>query len=488
MSLNLEIGIRSRNLAALFVVATLLAFTFELNADRLLSPLPAIELSWTEDDGKSAVSISDDGLEWTPISATRRDGSRAYWITRLEDKPKFARKTLADPQAFNGNQLVVDLEAGIRQLKVEIFDEESREWRVQVMAQLDGEAGTFPFRLNGTFDVSKIRLSTSKQVLFDFSFTSHFKEFGTYRLDKNTVARATGYYALIEDQAGATSVSVEESDIWRIHGNRLFFFNQLRGLQVIDLTESSSPLISHFLNMPTAGQEMYAPDSDFAILLSNVGFGRSSELLGVEIDGDNIETISVVEIPGQIFDSRMVGDVLYTAAYSYEQVAKAGFDYFVWNDSLILSAVDFSDRRNPRKLKELKLPDASAILTATPEYLIVASRNWRSRGNNSSDVYLFAIDDPNEPLKPIQSLQTEGTANDKFKMSISGNVLTCISHSWSAGESGLPATILETFAISPSDNVILPSDESALLPTPKEETPPQKHFDHKLTCKLQEQG
>lgn len=471
---NLEIGIRFRNLAALIATATLLILTSELNADRLLSTLPAIELAWTEENGKTAVSISNDGQEWMPISATRRDGSKAYWIARLEDKPQFARKTFADPAATKGDQLVVDLEAGVRQLKVEIFDEENQEWRVQVMAQLDGKAGAYPFRLKGTFDVSKIRLSSSNQPLFDFSFTSHFEKFGTYRLDKSTFDTATARYAMLEDQAGIGFPRVEESDIWRIHGNRLFFFNQLRGLQVIDLTESSSPLVSHFLSMPTAGQQMYAPDENFAILLSQYGFGSSSELLGVEIDGDNIEIASVVEIPGQIFDSRMVGNVLYTAAYKYERVAKAGLDYFVWNDSLVLSAVDFSDRDNPRKLKELTLPDASAVLTATPEYLIIASRNWRFRGSDYSDVYLFAIDDPNEPLKPIQSLQTEGTINDKFKMSISGDVLTCISHARSTDESEQPATVLETFAISPSNDVVLPSDELTLLPTPEEETPSQE--------------
>ena len=64
---------------------------------------------------------------------------------------------------------------------------------------------------------------------------------------------------------------VVESDIWSIHNDILYFFNSLRGLQVIDLKDKGNPVIRGVLPMPAAGEQMYTLGDDHVILLARDG-------------------------------------------------------------------------------------------------------------------------------------------------------------------------------------------------------------------------
>ena len=72
------------------------------------------------------------------------------------------------------------------------------------------------------------------------------------------------------DGSGA-SRDVVESDIWSIHKNKLYFFNRLRGLQVIDLSDKANPVIQGRLPMPASGEQMYMLGDDHVILLARDG-------------------------------------------------------------------------------------------------------------------------------------------------------------------------------------------------------------------------
>ena len=44
--------------------------------------------------------------------------------------------------------------------------------------------------------------------------------------------------------------SPEEADIWKIDGSTVYFFNQLRGLQVLDLANPADPRLTASLRLP----------------------------------------------------------------------------------------------------------------------------------------------------------------------------------------------------------------------------------------------
>lgn len=70
---------------------------------------------------------------------------------------------------------------------------------------------------------------------------------------------------------GATDTSggraVVESDIWKVQGDTLYFFNQYRGLQVIDIANPEAPQLRGALSLPATGEQMYLIEP-YAILLT----------------------------------------------------------------------------------------------------------------------------------------------------------------------------------------------------------------------------
>lgn len=79
---------------------------------------------------------------------------------------------------------------------------------------------------------------------------------------------AKGANSFASADAGATEKrDVTEADIWKIVGDRLYFFNQVRGLQLFDLSKPADPALLGTLRMPAVGEDMYVLASGDAVLL-----------------------------------------------------------------------------------------------------------------------------------------------------------------------------------------------------------------------------
>ena len=83
-----------------------------------------------------------------------------------------------------------------------------------------------------------------------------------------------------------------EADIWKIDGNTVYFFNQLRGLQVLDLTDPADPRITASLRLPAVGQDLY--------LFPGSGKSRSLVLLteGWSMQDGSWTRINLVKVNG----------------------------------------------------------------------------------------------------------------------------------------------------------------------------------------------
>ena len=67
-----------------------------------------------------------------------------------------------------------------------------------------------------------------------------------HRTSMNRRRRRYWRFLIIRQGPGALvqARAVTESDIWEISGDTLYFFNQYRGLQVIDVSEPDAPVAS----------------------------------------------------------------------------------------------------------------------------------------------------------------------------------------------------------------------------------------------------
>lgn len=241
--------------------------------------------------------------------------------------------------------------------------------------------------------------------------------------------------------------AVVESDIWKRDGDTLYFFNQYRGLQIIDVSRPDSPELRGQVPLPAAGDQMYVLDASQVILLardncSYSAYGSESEVLLVNVTDKAAPKVTTrLGVGGYIVESRLVGTALYVAAQSYRQ--KTNETGVVWEWGITVTSLDFSNPAAPARGETLWFPGWGQVIQATDQYLFLA--HTRPTGGWPMDVEIIDISDPRGAMKFMSRVTAAGTVPDKFKINQNGDVLTVISQTWSDTRRWL--TTLETFSL-----------------------------------------
>ncbi|MBU6179630.1 MAG: beta-propeller domain-containing protein, partial [Verrucomicrobia bacterium] len=177
---------------------------------------------------------------------------------------------------------------------------------------------------------------------------------------------------------------VAESDIWRVEGDRLYFFNQLRGLQVFDIANPDAPVLLGQLREPNRGEQMYLLGTDHVALLTRPSYffslanrpfslarkgaaaydaGSGSAVIADVADGAPRE-IARVPYEGYLAESRLVGSILYLVSQVFDPAE---------GSRLRVTSVDLSDPAFPTQADSLELEGYAGTVTATDRFLFVAS-------------------------------------------------------------------------------------------------------------------
>lgn len=261
----------------------------------------------------------------------------------------------------------------------------------------------------------------------------------------SSVASSSNGGSLSTAQAQPTPV---ESDIWEIEGDTLYFFNQYRGLQIIDLSVPGSPTLLGDLSLPAVGEQMYLLDSNHLVLLARKSDSwGESEVISVTLDSKKRPSISArLPVFGRIDTSRMVGAALYVASEGYRSVSN-NVSYLPANYGSQLTSVDFSNPSAPVVSGSLWQTGYGEVTTVSGNYLMVAKyADW-----THSSVSIYDISAGNGTMVLSGTLSAAGVVKDKFKMAVNGDVVTVISEiwpSWNQNQWRQGETKLETFSIS----------------------------------------
>lgn len=339
------------------------------------------------------------------------------------------------------------------------------------------KSATLHFRLTTLTPKRNLRVIGSRSAPLPENFLSGLTSFGADSLSLSSTASggpagraedgglvttsAAGTTANLSGATGtsASPATVVESDIWKIDGDRLYFFNQLRGLQVIDVTNPDDPALLGTLRMPAAGEDLYVVDPDHVALLKrgqdwwggriymlndlrvsagatltlNSGVAsiapantllsysqadRSNELIIADVSAGAPKQVASVPFKGGLRESRLVGHVLYVAAGTSRETTAGSYEY-----GTEVTAFDLSDPANPAKRDSVFVPGWTSMVTATPDYFIVT-------GGYPNTLQLVDITAGDGTLKLAGAVTPEGYVYDKFKVSIEGSVLTVLSQVW----------------------------------------------------------
>lgn len=236
--------------------------------------------------------------------------------------------------------------------------------------------------------------------------------------------------------------AVVESDIWQIDGSTLYFFNSVRGLQVIDLTEPDLPRLRTTLALSAQGEQMYLLPANsssgrwLALLTSSNCDGQSGEVILVHVDASGAVLGSRLPYTGQIRESRLVGNALYLATYRWGNTTDAQ-GVTTWRAETGIHSFDLTDPTHPTPRSETVLPATPDAIHATDQFLLVATSGPASGSDDPSQpvwlrpgshgVTLFDISDASGTVVQKGTAKITGRVQDKFKLRQVDNVLTVIS-------------------------------------------------------------
>jgi len=248
----------------------------------------------------------------------------------------------------------------------------------------------------------------------------------------------------------ATPRTVTESDIWKIRGNTLYFFNQLRGLQIIDITNPDAPSRTATLPLPAVGEEMYILDDTHVVLLAQSGCSWDhSEVIAVTIANGTPTITARLDASGYINTSRLVGTTLYVASDAYQTTTSpdptGGVSDVTYIYGTQLTSFDFSNPSTPVARNTLWFDGwNNSAVTATDRFFFVASTtDWTTSAINVVD-----ISSTDGAMAAKGTIQAAGNVADKFKMGLNGDVFTVISEVWDwTNPDNQTVSKLETFSL-----------------------------------------
>ena len=182
-----------------------------------------------------------------------------------------------------GTNVVVSVQvpAGIRRVTLESRSRlGAGNWEPRAVTRLDVSGGQVTIRIAKIARLEVLRVRADDREPLPAKFYT-----GTNSFDGQPVS--SGGLAGALDGAGdargtaptpeAPSRDVVESDIWQIRGDTLYFFNQYRGLQIIDISNPDQVAVKGTLPLPATGDQMYLLGSDHVVLLARDGCGWSQE-------------------------------------------------------------------------------------------------------------------------------------------------------------------------------------------------------------------
>lgn len=376
----------------------------------------------------------------------------------------------AEPPSIIGIQLDSDdlvvrvqVPPGLRRVTLE-----SRErlatgaWVPRAVERLSGTGGIVNFRLARSAMLEMLRVRGDEREALPASFFTGRTNFTGAKQTTQPIPSQTGGPTAVNADtstpgAGSENRQVVESDIWAIRGTTVYFFNQYRGLQILDISSPTAPTIRGELSLPAVGEQLYVLDDGPVVLLARNGCGwfadGGSQVVVVDPGLSPPRIIATCPVNGTITESRLVGRALYIAAQTYRKVTvvsdpKNPVGSEQWEAGLEVCSLDLADPGHPVARTTLWYPGYGNALAATDRFLFVVAQdatNWWQ-----SAVRIIDIDRPDGTMTALATIRPAGRVADKFKLNLNpraalGDVLTVISEE--AGNGSTRRSVLETYAL-----------------------------------------
>ncbi|RYE93877.1 MAG: hypothetical protein EOO75_03385, partial [Myxococcales bacterium] len=279
--------------------------------------------------------------------------------------------------------------------------------------------------------------------------------------------------------------TIEEADIVQVRGSRLYALSRYSGLAIIDVADADH--LKTLGRYPLSGTpfEMYVRDNTVLAMFSDWGryectgsgatescqWVTSSHIVALDAaDPANLQARGTFDLPGEISDSRIVGDVLYAVTY------ESGY---CWNCSdkpnTTISSLALKDLASIKRVDKVTYENVNSdggwwrrSISVNDKRMYVAGVEWSSTGNwqdGHSTIQVIDISDPAGKLAVGATVQAHGQIESRWQMDEHEGTLRVISQpgQWSMEE----APQIQTFAVKSAFDVTPIAAKDLVLPKPE---------------------
>jgi hypothetical protein len=235
------------------------------------------------------------------------------------------------------------------------------------------------------------------------------------------------------DKGGQAERKVEETDLYRLDGDRLYYLNGYRGLMIFDVSNvdqpklvGRSPIYGHPVEMIVRGGIANVVVADWYGTMDDGSPFRGSIVRGIDArDPANIKITGEAKLGGWVRDTRVVGDVIYAVSevypywdYGYESggdgaVASPGGGGST--TKVVVSAVSFAGGK-VAATGRYEVPGYGGVFHVTRDSILLAhdvvrdtKQPW-SEPTGNTELQYIDISDPAGTIKTRGTITVRGRA------------------------------------------------------------------------------
>ena len=360
-----------------------------------------------------------------------------------------------------GDAVLVRIEDDTQQVRVEAMDTETGRWMAIASGYRDAvDTGWLKIALPEGYEQASLRVMASSGKS---PFAGKIRNSMTASedlVDSPTSPRwnsLAGPEAIDDTASKGGGPVIEEADIWAWDHSTLYFYNQYRGLQVIDMSNPDEPRWMDYFRYPAKGEDLYSVGNGRIILIGTGSYwqGEKVTLQFLDFDGSSLSHADSVQLgSGAYMDSRRYNDYLYVM--TREWIQETNPEGQLSSAPLIRLYTVALNGEGEDRIVDVQSFEGDgyldAVLTAQPDGILLSlnkwhpvSTDWRYRWR--SEVHVLVPGENGIP-ELVGVAPLAGVLHDKFKLNFRDGRLTTISQQadWTTGRFSR-ATKLENFIL-----------------------------------------
>lgn len=277
--------------------------------------------------------------------------------------------------------------------------------------------------------------------------------------------------------------TIEEADILKVDGDRLFALSRYGGLSIVDISNPDALKLLGRYRTDGIPFEMYVKNGTAYVMMNDWGhyvategsvYGRwvtSSEILALDVSNPaQIRLAGNYDVPGNISDSRVVGQALYLVTYE---------DGYCWSctsqtQATVVTSFGISAGAI-QKIDQLSYSGGQGYswgqrsVSATNERMYIAgpSWSWNGQGTPSSVIQVVDITDPTGHLVKGADVTVAGQITSRWQMDEYQGVLRVVSQSGNAWGNNSNDPSVQTFQVQSAAQVTPMGSTTLKLPHPE---------------------